>query len=165
LIVSIVGTSCFVYREPEDPQFRPNKSKSSWSPPGWYGAESRLLYNVQKALNARGYSFIKRRMWRDDHMCGCDHSQYLRSRDIEAVPNLYIYHGSYASEVAAESWNVLGRIELDVMYGAGWADNRNFENQTREWVMAIEAPHPCYEVSWEAVATIDGHAATRRLGS
>ena len=47
MIVSIVGCSCYVYREPGDPVFRPNRSKLSWSAPGWYGAESRLLYNVQ----------------------------------------------------------------------------------------------------------------------
>ncbi len=33
-IVSIVGCSCYVYREPGDPAFRPNRSRSSWSPPG-----------------------------------------------------------------------------------------------------------------------------------
>ena len=62
MIVSVVGTCCYVYREPCDPEFRPNRSRSSWSPPGWYGAKSRLLYNVMKILNARGYGLIKKRM-------------------------------------------------------------------------------------------------------
>ena len=163
MILSIVGTSCYVYREPTDPLFRPNRSKSSWSPPGWYAAESRLLYNVMKILNARGYGLIKKRMWRDGHMFGAEHTQYLRSRDINGVPSLYIYHANQATEVAAESWNVLGRVGLNVMIGADWADDRYFENQTREWVIRAEAQHPCYEVSWEAEATIDGNEAFRRL--
>ena len=61
MIVSIVGESCYVYREPSDPKFRPNRSRNSWSSPGWYGAESRLLYNVQKILNGRGYDDPKAR--------------------------------------------------------------------------------------------------------
>ncbi len=163
MIVSIVGSSCYVYKEPNDPVFRPNWSKSSWSPPGWYAAESRLLYNVQKILNARDYGLFKKRMWRDGHMYGTEHTQYLRSRDIEAVPSLFLYHSASAVEVLAESFNVLGRVELDVMYGAGWADDRNFENETRECVAKAEAAHPCYEVSWQGEATIDGSTANRRL--
>ena len=163
LLVTIVGTSCYVYREPSDPVFRPNRSKSSWSPPGWYGAESRLQYNVQKILNGRGYGLYKRRMWKDGHMFGSDHSQYLRSRNIKRCPSLYIYHADSALEVAAESYNVLGRVELDVMLGVGWADDRYFENQTREWVSRAEADHPCFEVSWMGEATIDGSTASRRL--
>jgi hypothetical protein len=54
MIVSIVGGSCYVYRQPGDPVFRPNRSRYSWSPPGWYGAESRLLYNVGKMLTCQG---------------------------------------------------------------------------------------------------------------
>ena len=60
MIVSIVGTSCYAHREPGDPVFRPNRSRNSWSPPGWYAAESRLLYAVQKVLNARGYDLLKK---------------------------------------------------------------------------------------------------------
>src|SRR4051794_38501990 len=76
MIASIVGESCYVYREPGDPVLRPNGSKNSWSPPGWYAAESRLLYNVQKILNGRGHDLLKKRIWRDGHMFGCEHSQY-----------------------------------------------------------------------------------------
>ena len=163
MIVSIVGTTCYVYREPTDPKFRPNKSKSSWSPPGWYGAESRLLYAVMKILNDRDYSLIKKRMWRDGHMFGSEHSQYLRSRDIKKTPSLYVYDSNQAIEILAESYNVLGRVELDVMYGIGWADDHNFEDEIREWVARAEAAHPCFEVSWEAEAMIDSHTAVRRL--
>ena len=163
MLVTIVGTSCYVYREPTDPVFRPNRSKSSWSPPGWYGAESRLLYAIQKILNQRGYDLLKKRLWRDGHMFGSDHSQYLRSRNLKSTPSMYVYHGSYCTEVAAESFNVLGRVELDVVLGAGREDDADFEQECREWVAKVEAAHPCYEVSWEAGATIDGNNAVRRL--
>lgn len=163
MIESIVETSCLVYRQPGDPVFRPNRSKSSWSPPGWYAAESRLLYAVQRILNGRGYDLCKRRVWRDGHMFGSDYSQYLRSRSLKNVPSLYVYHANYALEVAAESYNVLGRVELDVTYGAGREDDPGFENECREWVASKEAAHPCYEVSWKAEAKIDGSAAVRRL--
>ena len=163
MIVSIVGGSCYVYREPGDPVFRPNRSRSSWSPPGWYGAESRLLHHVQKILNGRGYDLIKKRMWRDGHMFGAEHTQYVRSRKLKAIPSLYLYHSNYALEVAAESFNVLGRVELDITYGAGREDDPEFERTCREWVARREAAHPCYEVSWDGEATIDGHTAIRRL--
>ena len=122
-----------------------------------------MLYNVQKILNQRSYGLCKKRLCLDGYMFGSEHSQYLRSRAIKRSPSLYIYHADPALEVAAESWNVLGRVELEVMYGAGWTDGRNFENETREWVIETEAAHPCHEVSWEAEATIDGHYAVRRL--
>ena len=163
MIVSIVGCSCYVYPEPGDPVFRPNRSRHSWSPPGWYAAESRLLYNVLKTLNRRGYGLIKKRMWRDEHMFGGDHTQYLRSRNMKGVPSLYVYHANYALEVAAESYNVLGRAVLDVVYGAGREEDHEFERACRDWVARREDGHPCYEVSWKGVATIDGHTTCRRL--
>ena len=163
MIVSIIGNSCYIFRVPGDPVFRPNRSRKSWSPPGWYGAESRMLYNVQKILNGRGYGLLKKRMWRDGHMFGCDHTQYLRSRSLKAIPSLYIYHADSALEVAAESYNVLGRVRLDVVYGAGREDDPGFERDCREWVTRTEAPFSCYQVSWVDEAVIDGHAADRRL--
>jgi hypothetical protein len=163
LIVSIVGSTCYAYREPGDPVFRPNRSRNSWSAPGWYGADSRLLYNVKKHLNRRGYGLIKKRMWRDGHMFGCDKTQYVRSRNLEASPSLYIYHANAALEVAAESFNVLGMVELDVVFGAGREDDPVFESECHEWVASKEADYPCYELSWETEATIDGHTVNRRL--
>jgi hypothetical protein len=163
MIVSIAGPSCYVYRESGDPVFRPNRSKNSWSPPGWYAAESRLLYAIKKILNGRGYDLLKKRMWKDGHMFGFEESQYIRSRDLKNVPSMYIYHANAALEVAAESFNVLGRVELDVTYGAGREDDPGFGDECREWVESTGAALPCYEVSWEAVATIDGNTAVRRL--
>ncbi len=152
-----------VYREPGDPRFRPNRSRKSWSAPGWYGAESRLLYNVWEILNGRGFDLLKKRMWRDGHMFGTEQSQYLRSRRLKCAPSLYVYHADYALEVAAESYNVLGRVRLDIVYGAGREDDRDFERDCREWVRKVEARIPCYQVSWKGEATIDGQTATRRL--
>ena len=83
MIVSIIGGSCYVYRQDSDPVFRPTSGDSSWSAPGWYGAESRLLHHVQKTLNQRGYDLIKKRMWKDGHMVGTEYTQYLRSRDFQ----------------------------------------------------------------------------------
>ena len=163
MIVSIVDARCYVYRQPGDPVLRPNRSRNSWSPPGWYAAESRLLYKVQQILDRRGYGLLKKRMWRDGHLFGTEHTQYLRSRNLKTVPSLYVYHADAALEVAAEYYNVLGRAVLDVVYGAGREDDPEFERACREWVRRREAAHPCYEVSWEAEATIDGHAAARRL--
>jgi hypothetical protein len=76
---------------------------------------------------------------------------------------LYIHHADYALEVAAESFNVLGRVVLDVVYGAGREDDPEFERACLEWVRRREAVYPCYEVSWESEAAIDGHTAARRL--
>lgn len=163
MIVNIVGATCYVYKEDGDPVFRPNRSRYSWSPPGWYGAESRLLHHVLRLLNARGYDLIKKRMWRDGHMFGTEHTQYLRSRNLKSVPSIYIYHADSALEVAAESFNVLGRVELDVTYGAGRENDPPFERECREWIARRDEARPCYEVSWEDQATIDGHTAVRRL--
>jgi len=163
MIVSIVDSRCHVYRKPGDPVLRPNRSPSSWSPPGWCAAESRLLHNVRKILDRRGFNLLKKRMWRDGHMFGSEHTQYLRSRNLKAVPSLYVYHADCALEVAAENYNVLGRAAFDVVYAAGREDDLEFERECREWVRRREAAFTCYEVSWEGEATIDGHTAARRL--
>ncbi|OJW24485.1 MAG: hypothetical protein BGO49_22585 [Planctomycetales bacterium 71-10] len=163
MFVSIVDTYCYVYRQPGDPVLRPNRSRISWSPPGWYAAESRFLHNVRKILDRRSYDLIKKRMWRDGHLFGSEHLQYLRSRKLRVVPSLYVYHADAALEVAAENYNVLGRATFDVVYGAGREHAPEFERACREWVRRRESASPCYEVSWVGEATIDGHAAVRRL--
>ena len=117
MIVSIIGRSCYVYKQDSDPVFRPTSGDSSWSAPGWYGAESRLLHHVQKILNQRGYDLIKKRMWKDGHMFGTEHTQYLRSRDLRGAQSLCIYHANQAIEIAAELFNKIGMVELAVEYG------------------------------------------------
>src|SRR5208337_4680194 len=50
-------------------------------------------------------------------------------------------------EGAAESYNVLGRVRLDVVYGAGREGDPEFERACREWMRRREAARPCDEVS------------------
>jgi hypothetical protein len=157
MIVTIVDRTCYLYRQPDDPAFRPNGCGSSWSPPGWYRAESRLLHHVRNALNARGYDLIKKRMWRDGHLFGTEHTQYLRSRHIRRKPSICIYHADHAVEIAAESFNKIGMVELAVEYGLTEEDDGA---ASREHVQAIEATYPCFEVSWDAPAHLDGGIMT-----
>jgi hypothetical protein len=149
MIVTIVDRTCHLYRQPGDPVFRPNRSGSSWSPPGWYGAESRLLHQVKLILNRRGYDLIKKRMWKDGHLFGTEHTQYLRSRVIKSTPSICIYHADHAIEIAAEVFNKLGRVELAVEYGLTEEDDGA---ASRDHVEAIESAYPCFEVSWDAPA-------------
>jgi hypothetical protein len=156
MIATIVDCTCYVYHQPGDPTFRPNRSGSSWSPPGWYGAESRLLHHVLRILNRRDYDLIKRRMWRDGHMVGTEHTQYLRSRSIKSIPSLCIYHADHAVESAAESFNVLGMVELAVEYGLAEEDDGPQTAASMAIVRETEADHPVYEVSWDAPSNLDG---------
>ena len=57
---------------------------------------------------------------------GCDH------RSLKGIPSLYVCHADYALEVAAESYNVLGRVELDITYGAGWDDDPDWAGRLRQ---------------------------------
>jgi hypothetical protein len=154
MIVNIVDRTCYVYRQPGDPVFRPNLSVSSWSPPAWYAAESRLLHHVLRILNARGYDLIKKRMWRDGHMVGTEHTQYLRSRSIKCIPSLCIYHANSAIVIAAEVFNNLGRVALAVEYGLAEEDDGPETIASMALVRDIEAAHPVYEVSWDAPSNL-----------
>ena len=161
MIVTVVGSSCFVYREDGDSVFHPNTSKSCWSPPGWYGAESRLLHHIKLILNQRGYNLIKRRMWKDGHMVGTEFTQYLRSRHMKGTPSFCIYHANYAIEISAELYNVLGRVELAVEYGLAEGDDGA---SSQAHVRAVEASYPCYEVSWTAPADLESGIMTSSAG-
>jgi hypothetical protein len=160
MIVSMIGHSCYVYRQDTDPVYRPNRSRSSWSPPGWYGAESRLLHHVLRTLNARGYDLIKKRMWRDGHLCGTEHDQYLRSRHVRGTPSLCLYHADHAVEIAAESYNVLGRVVLRVEYGLAEEGDGPQTATSMALVRDIERTRPVYEVSWDASADIESGVMT-----
>ena len=164
MIVSIVGSSCYVYREDGDPIFRPNRSVLSWSAPGWHGAESRLLHHVKRILNQRGYDLIKKRMWRDGHLFGSDETQYLRSRDLKMIPSLQVYHSNYATEIAAELFNKLGMVELTVGYGLTEEGDCPLAVDSWDYVRAIEEFLPCYEVSWSAPADLDSGLMTSAPG-
>lgn len=162
MIVSMIGHSCYVYRQDTDPVYRPSRSRSSWSPPGWYGAESRLLHHVLRTLNVRGFALIKKRMWRDGHMVGTEHTQYLRSRHVRGTPSFCLYHADHAVEIAAESYNVLGRVVLRVEYGLAEEGDGPQTATSMAFVRDIEAAHLVYEVSWDAPADLDGGVMTSR---
>ena len=164
MIVSIIGRSCYVYKQDSDPVFRPTSGDSSWSAPGWYGAESRLLHHVQKTLNQRGYDLIKKRMWKDGHMFGSDQSQYLRSRDLRGAESLCIYHANQAIEIAAEVFNKLGLVELAVDFGLTEEVDGPSTTASHDFVRKIEAVRPCYEVSWDAPAVLDSAIMTTGPG-
>jgi hypothetical protein len=161
MIVTIVGSSCYVYRQDGDPVFRPTKGDSSWSAPGWYGAESHLLHHIKRILNQRAYNLIKKRTWKDGHLLGTEHTQYLRSRNSRGTPSLCIYHANQASEIAAELFNKIGMVELAVEYGLTDEDDGA---ASRAHVQAIEAAYPCYQVSWSAPANLDSGIMTDAPG-
>jgi len=56
---------CKVYREEGDKKM-PN--------------ESRLLYQMKKILNANGFEFIKKLVYKDGHLYGDDNLHYLRAK-------------------------------------------------------------------------------------
>jgi hypothetical protein len=160
MIVTIVDRACYVYRQPGDPTYRPNRSCSSWSPPGWYGAESRLLHHVLRIFNVRGYDLIKKRMWKDGHMVGTEHTQYLRSRHVRGTPSLCIYLADHAVEIAAESFNVLGRVALAVEYGLAEEGGGPQTAASMAIVRETEADHSVYQVSWDAPSNLDSSIIT-----
>lgn len=96
-----------VTRELGDPKFYNS---------GWGSGDSRLLYHIQKYLNARGADLVKVRMWKDGHLYGDDTTQYLRPRNMKKPKGLcvYIYDPYYAVRSAAEEWNKAGYVCLIV---------------------------------------------------
>ena len=75
--------------------------------------ESSLLYALKTHLNAKGYDFIKKRMWKDGHMVD-DMQQYLRERKPVNGRQLGIYNGRWAIEGADEELNRTGETRLVV---------------------------------------------------
>ena len=103
--VEMKGMSCVVTREAGD-------SRIAGGPINAAG-ESRLLYRVKLALNAQGFDFVKKRMWRDGHLVD-DLQQYLRERNQTARRVLAIWNGSFAIEGADETYNRTGSVTLRV---------------------------------------------------
>jgi hypothetical protein len=99
-------------------------------------------------------------MWKDGHMVGTEHTQYLRSRDIQRTPSLCIYHANHAVEIAAEVFNKIGLVELAVEYGLTEDGYGPATAVSWDHIMAIEARHPCFEVSWEAPADLESGVMT-----
>jgi len=75
--------------------------------------ESRLLHHVKLALNAQGFDFIKKRMWKDGHMMD-DLQQYLRERNATDGMQLAIYNGRWQIEGAEEILNRTGSVRFIV---------------------------------------------------
>jgi hypothetical protein len=106
-------------------------------------------------LYAGGYDLIKKRVWKDGHLCGTEHTQYLRSRDIRGKLSLCFYHADHAVEIAAESFNVLGRVALAVEYGLAEEGDGPQTAASMALVRDIEAAHTVFEVSWDAPSNLD----------
>lgn len=97
--------SCTVTRESGDPRI----SGGAFNAAG----ESRLLYAVKLAINAQGYEFIKKRMWKDGHMVD-EMKQYLRERNPRGRRVLVIYNDQWNIEGADETYNRTGSVTLSV---------------------------------------------------
>ncbi len=151
MLVYIRGPSCYIYRQGNDKPFLSSAG-------GWGDADSRLLYVVKCILQNRGYPIIKKRMHKDGHLMGTDSTQYLRTRN-SANLSFCIYHGDWQIELAAENFNVLGRVVLDVQYGL------DDESASKGWVAEQEKVHVplLFEVSWDDTVTLDGDQDLQRV--
>lgn len=105
LIVKENQGTCTVEREDSDPKFRDS---------GWGNADSILLYHIKQALNAQGYDFIKKRMWKDGHLVDSD-QLYLRERKSKNKRMLAIYSQYHAIRSAAQDFNEDGVVTLSVV--------------------------------------------------
>jgi len=85
-----------------------------WLPSTWPG-ESRLLHLVKKALNAKGWHLVKRRMWRDGHLTD-DARAHLRSRVVrEGRPVVAVFDGKYMLRSASEDFTNGLDVRLDMI--------------------------------------------------
>ena len=93
--VTLTDYSCVVEREKGDPAYYGMLNAAG---------ESKLLHAVKRKLNAQGYDFIKKRMWKDGHMMD-DMQQYLRERKRVGTRQLAIYSTFWAIRLASEDYN------------------------------------------------------------
>lgn len=110
------GGTITIQREEQDP--RAKASGFTRHTHGW-GPEIHLMFTLSKKLNSLGFNLFRRKMGRDGHLMGDDHTPYLRVRDDKtSAPQIYIYDGMYALRNSAEEYNarksVLLNIEMDV---------------------------------------------------
>jgi hypothetical protein len=99
-------------------------------------------------------------MWKDGLLCGTEHTQYLRSRRVRGTPSFCIYHADHAVEIAAEVFNVLGRVELSVEFGLAEEGDGPQTAASMAIVRDIEAAHLVYEVSWDQSSVLDSGIIT-----
>ena len=101
--VELTATRCTITAEPGDKRHYGTVNAAG---------ESSLLYAVKRELNAQGFDFIKKRMWRDGHMMS-DMQQYLRERDSRGKC-IAIYNGRWLIEGANDTLNREGVVTLIV---------------------------------------------------
>lgn len=99
--VELQPGKCVVTREDGDKRYYGDRGAAG---------ESNLLYAVKNELNAQGFDFIKKRMWKDGHMVD-DMQQYLRERDTKGNC-LAIYNGRFSIEGANDILNREGVVNL-----------------------------------------------------
>lgn len=102
-----------VQREKGDKPYRPGSARSF--SPGWYGAESNLLYTVQQYLKIKGIPCIKKRMWKDGHMWGSDETQYIRSPGKKGQ-GWWLYDSAYALRIAAQDFNNYAEVTFTLCF-------------------------------------------------
>ena len=102
-----------VQREKGDKPYRPGSARSF--SPGWYGAESNLLYTMQKYLKSKGIPCIKKRVWKDGHMFGEEQTQYIRSPG-KSGPGFYLYYGNHALRCHAQEYNKYEVVRFDLWF-------------------------------------------------
>lgn len=92
--ITIEGTVCRIQREPGEPRCT---------------SESQVLHRLKVALNAQGYSLIKRLMWKDGHMMS-DTQHYLRAKNRKDTNGIFaVYDACYAIRNLCTDYNS-GRV-------------------------------------------------------
>lgn len=129
------GGSVTFYRDPDDPKF--------YGSAGAKG-EHNLFHYFSKWLNKRGFSLIKKRMWKDGHLVD-DIQPYLRCRNKNPkFPHLFIYSHFFALRGANEDWNKRGEVTL-TWEGNIWADR---QQETIGVIGRLAEKCPDIQVQW-----------------
>ena len=130
-----------VQREKGDKPYRPGSAKSF--SPGWHGAESNMLYAIQKYLKAKGIQCLKKRMWKDGHMWGSDETQYIRSPGKKGQ-GWWLYDPAYALRIAAQDFNNYAEVKLTLCFDVFAPDGEHrpteIEQQAAAFRALLEAP-------------------------
>ena len=108
--VELHPNECVVTREDGDKRYYGTRNAAG---------ESNLLWAIKNELNAQGFDFIKKRMWKDGHMVD-DMQQYLRERDTKGKC-LAIYNERFAIEGINDVLNREGVVTLVVANVGIWS--------------------------------------------
>lgn len=110
--------------------------------PKFYGVkfakgEHALFRYLQRYLNARGNDFVKKLMWKDNHMMG-EYQPYLRTRSPKSKGmHAMIWSGFFALRGANEDWNE-GRVVLEVCFP--WITDAEKKKQDAFWTVGAKLP-------------------------